>query len=79
MCTCRCACTRGTRQIRRNSSGTSDAGDDEKPQHMERTAGSANDAKLQPSDTTGYAGSCGMQGGIVVPLCAGHSVHPVEW
>ena len=46
-----------------------------KPQHMERAAGGAHDAGLQPSDTTEPARLEGMQGGIVVPLCFGHPVH----
>ena len=45
------------------------------PQHMERAAGGARDAGLQPSDATEPAGLGGMQGGIVVPLCVGHPVH----
>ena len=42
---------------------------------MERSAGGAHDARLQPSDTTEPAGLGGMQGGMVVPICAGHSLH----
>ena len=45
-----------------------------KPQHLERAAGVANDARLQPSDTTVTPGLGGVQGGSVVPFLAGHSV-----
>ena len=42
---------------------------------MERAAGGAHDAALQPSDTIEPAGLGGMQGGIVVPHRVGHPVH----
>ena len=41
---------------------------------MERAAGGAHNARLQPSDTPEPAGLGGVQGGFVVPLCAGHYV-----
>ena len=47
---------------------------------MERAAGGAHDASLQPSDTTEPAGYGGVQGGSVVPFFAGHFlfVHGME-
>ena len=41
---------------------------------MERAAGSAHDARLQPSDTTEPGELGGMQGGSVVPFGAGQFV-----
>ena len=41
---------------------------------MERAAGGAHGARLQPSDTTVPAGLGGVQGGSVVPFFSGDSV-----
>ena len=42
---------------------------------MERAAGATHAARIQPSDTAGPLRLGVMQGGIVVPLRAGHYVH----
>ena len=51
-----------TQHMQKTASETS------KPQHLERAAGVAYDARLQPSDTRVPPGLRGVQGGYVVPF-----------